>query len=62
MTSQLSPIELQQKNYRLQAELTELRSRYESLQKSEMRYRQIFENAPISMLCILTDFSLYISR
>ncbi|MBE9045784.1 GAF domain-containing protein [Pleurocapsales cyanobacterium LEGE 10410] len=55
MTSRLSLIELQQENYRLQVELTELRSRYESLQKSETRYRQIFENAPISMLCISTE-------
>ena len=55
MTSQLSPIKLQRSNQRLQAELTELRSRYESLQKSEARYRQIFENAPISLLCISTE-------
>jgi PAS domain S-box-containing protein len=55
MTSQLSPIKLQQSNQRLQAELTELSSHYESLQKSEARYRQIFENAPISLLCTSTE-------
>ena len=55
MTSQLSPIELQQENHRLQVELTELRSRYESLQRSEARYRQAFENAPISMVFISTE-------
>ena len=55
MTSQLSLIKLQQSNQRLQAELTELRLRYESLQRSEARYRQIFENAPISLLCISTE-------
>ena len=55
MTYQLSPIKLQQENYRLQAELTELRSRHEFLQKSESRYRQAFENAPISMLFICAE-------
>ena len=55
MAYQLSPIELQQENHRLQVELTELRSRYESLQRSEARYRQAFENAPISMVFISTE-------
>jgi hypothetical protein len=40
---------------RLQAALTDLRSRYESLQKSELRYRQLFENAPVSILLIGSD-------
>jgi PAS domain S-box-containing protein len=60
MTSEFVLSELQQENDRLQAELTELRSRYDMLQKSESRYRQMFENAPISMLLINTDG--YITR
>ncbi len=54
MTHQ-SAVKLQQEKQRLQAKLTELRSRYESLQQSEARYRQIFANAPISFLCISTE-------
>ncbi|MEO1341850.1 MAG: PAS domain S-box protein, partial [Cyanobacteria bacterium J06635_13] len=55
MTYQLSPSELQQENHSLQAELRKLRSRYESLQRSEARYRQAFENTTISMLFISTE-------
>ncbi|NJL22362.1 MAG: PAS domain S-box protein [Leptolyngbyaceae cyanobacterium SM1_3_5] len=46
----------------LEAELAEARSHLETLQqendrlcKSESRYRQIFENAPISMMLINAD-------
>jgi PAS domain S-box-containing protein len=53
---------VQQENDLLRADLAQLRQDYERLmlhcehlQKSEARYRQIFENAPISMLSINTD-------
>lgn len=50
-----SAAKLQQENERLQVELRELSSRYGFLEQSEARYRQIFENAPISLLCISTE-------
>ncbi|KAM3099949.1 GAF domain-containing protein [Phormidesmis sp. 146-12] len=59
--------QLQQENSCLGLELAQLRQennrlvvQYESLRQSELRYRQIFENAPISMLSINTDG--YITR
>jgi PAS domain S-box-containing protein len=45
----------QQRTISLEAELAELRSRYDSLQQSELRYRQLFENAPISMVLVNSD-------
>ncbi|KAM3109785.1 GAF domain-containing protein [Phormidesmis sp. 146-33] len=59
--------QLQQENSCLGLELAQLRQendrlvmQYESLRQSELRHRQIFENAPISMLSINTDG--YITR
>ncbi len=46
---------LEQDNQQLQAELTELWQEHERLQQSQARYRQLFENAPISMLFINTE-------
>ncbi|MCU0570244.1 MAG: PAS domain S-box protein [Oculatellaceae cyanobacterium Prado106] len=44
--------QLQQENQRLHTELLQLQQDYERLQKSEARYRQVVENAPISILFI----------
>jgi PAS domain S-box-containing protein len=53
LTQQLS--ELGQENERLNAELTRLRQEYGEIQRSESRYRQVFEHAPISMVLIHKD-------
>jgi PAS domain S-box-containing protein len=50
MTTQ--PDLLQAETDRLRAELAELRQAHERLQQSERRYRQVVENAPISILFI----------
>ncbi|MGG6262967.1 GAF domain-containing protein [Leptolyngbya sp. AN03gr2] len=62
MIPQPSIAQLQQENACLRAELAQVQSRLETLQqenqrldKSELRYRQIFENAPISMMLINTN-------
>jgi PAS domain-containing protein len=44
--------QLQAENDRLRAELAELRQAHGRLQQSERRYRQVVENAPISVLFI----------
>ncbi len=47
--------QLEQDNQQLQAELVQLRQEHGRLQQSSARYRQLFENAPISMLFINTE-------
>ncbi|MEM9008185.1 MAG: PAS domain S-box protein, partial [Cyanobacteria bacterium P01_F01_bin.86] len=57
-----STAQLQQENQRLKSrcetletELTELRQRYQSLGRSEARYRQVVENSPISISFLGAD-------
>jgi PAS domain S-box-containing protein len=55
MTADLKPEmidRLCKENERLQSELSQLHQEHDRLQKSESYYRQIFENAPISILSI----------
>jgi cell fate (sporulation/competence/biofilm development) regulator YlbF (YheA/YmcA/DUF963 family) len=41
--------QLEEENQRLQVELAQLRLNYQRLEKSEARYRQVVENAPINI-------------
>ena len=47
--------QVEQDNQQKKAELAQLRQEHEQLQQSEARYRQLFENAPVSMLFINTE-------
>jgi len=47
--------QLEQDNQQKKAELAQLRQEHGRLQQSETRYRQLFENAPVSMLFINTE-------
>lgn len=53
--AQVRIAELEQGNQQLRAELAQLRAENNSLQKSEARYRQVFENAPMSMVIVNRD-------
>ena len=53
--SQVRSAEVEPDNQRLYVELGRLREENSCLRKANARYRQIFENAPISMLCISAE-------